>query len=196
MVSCGFEKNNKNAINFVCIVYICIIDLLYMINIELYKGISPGRIIDRELKKRGTSQRSFAAMIGEHSQNLNAVINGRRPITIELSYKLDKEFGYEDGFLAMLQTQYDYDEYKRRAENKLYPGRPDISKILFWDVDFDSIEWGYRKEWVIGRVMERGNDSEKAEIARFYGLELSELENYKPVNSYRINPEAADKTNR
>jgi antitoxin component HigA of HigAB toxin-antitoxin module len=58
-------------------------------NIEPYKGIHPGRIIDRELKKRGASQRSFAAEIGEYSQNLNAVITGRRRLTTEMAVRLE-----------------------------------------------------------------------------------------------------------
>lgn len=141
-----------------------------MMNLETYKGIHPGRIVDRELKKRGISQRAFASKIGEHSQTLNAIVRGRRSMTIGQSYKLEKELGYDEGALAILQTQWDYTEYKRRAENEHYKGHPNIRKVVFWDVNFDDIEWGYRKDWVIERVMERGNDAEKAEIVRFYDL--------------------------
>lgn len=144
--------------------------LRHMMNLETYKGIHPGRIVDRELKKRGISQRAFASKIGEHSQTLNAIVRGRRSMTIGQSYKLEKELGYDEGALAILQTQWDYTEYKRRAENEHYKGHPNIRKVVFWDVNFDDIEWGYRKDWVIERVMERGNDAEKAEIVRFYDL--------------------------
>ncbi len=144
-------------------------------DINKYIGIQPGKIIGRELKKRGLSQRAFATIIGEHSQTLNAIIKGRRSMTVEQSYKLEKELGYDEGDLAMLQTRYDYAELKRRLENERYPGRPDIRRGIFWDVDFDKIEWGHHKEWVIDRVMSRGSEDEKKEIARFYGLKLSDL---------------------
>ena len=156
-------------------------------NIEPYKGIHPGRIIDRELKKRGASQRSFAAAIGEHSQNLNAVITGRRRLTTEMAVRLENALGLEEGFLLTLQAYYDIAEYKHRQASKSVSGRPDIRRGLFWDTDFDKIDFGRYRRGIIQRVLERGNEAEKAEIARFYGLKLSELDNYKPTNSYRIN---------
>ena len=84
--------------------------------IQKYKGIHPGVVIEQEYIKRNMSQRELAAKIGVHFQTLNAVINGRRKLTLELAYKLEKEFGCEEGFLAVLQTLYDYSEYKRRIE--------------------------------------------------------------------------------
>ncbi|MDD6211081.1 MAG: HigA family addiction module antitoxin [Bacteroidales bacterium] len=148
-------------------------------NIEKYKGIHPGKIIDRELKKRKISQRAFANSIGIHGQTLNAIIKGRRSMTIEQSYKLEKELGYEEEFLIVLQAQYDYQEFKRKKENEKYSTRPDIRKILFWDVDFDKIEWGYKKDWIIKRIMERGSEYEKNEITRFYNLNDLDIEKYK-----------------
>jgi len=155
-------------------------------NLEPYKGINPGRIIDRELKKRGASQRSIAARIGEHSQNLNAVITGRRRLTTELALKLERELGMEEGFLLTLQAYHEIAEYKRLHASGSVSGRPDIRRCLFWDTDFDKLDFGIYRNAVIQRVLERGNDAEKNEIARFYGLELSELDNYRPTNSYRI----------
>ncbi len=156
-------------------------------NLEPYKGIHPGRIIDRALKKRGTSQRSIAAEIGEHSQNLNAVITGRRRLTTELALKLEYVLGMEEGFLLTSQAYYDIAEYKHRQAGKSVSGRPDIRRGLFWDSDFDNIDFGRYRNAIIQRVVERGNDEEKAEIARFYGLELSEMNQYKSTNTYRIN---------
>jgi ABC-type transport system involved in Fe-S cluster assembly fused permease/ATPase subunit len=92
----------------------------------------------------------------------------------------------EEGFLLTLQAYYDIAEYKHRQASKSVSGRPNIRHGLFWDTDFDKIDFGRHRSSVIQRVLERGSEAEKAEIARFYGMELSELDQYKPTNSYRI----------
>lgn len=154
--------------------------------IDKYKGISPGKIIARELGKLDISQRAFAASIGEHFQTLNAVITGRRKLTIELADKLDTAFGFEPGFLFLLQTYHEIDTFQKDKIAGTIKGVPNIRRILFWDTDFEKIDWGRSKSFVIERVMERGNKDEKAEIMRFYNLDQSALTNYIPANSYRI----------
>ena len=72
-------------------------------NLDTYKGIHPGKIIDRGLKKLNLSQRAFARNIGEHSQSINAIITGRRQLTTELSIKIERTLGYGEGFLLALQ---------------------------------------------------------------------------------------------
>lgn len=154
--------------------------------LDTYKGISPGKIIDRRLKKLNLSQRALAREIGVHSQSINAVITGRRPLTTELSIKIERALGYEEGFLLALQAYYHVAEYKRKEASASVVGIPNIRKILFWDTDFDKIDWGRYSKAVIQRVFERGSDSEKEEIIRFYGIRLSEIDAYKSTNSYRI----------
>lgn len=155
-------------------------------DIDKYKGIHPGKIIDRELKKRGLSQREFARQIGEHSQSLNAVIAGRRSLTTELAIKIDRAFGFEEGFMLVLQAYYNVAEYKRREDSASVSGVPDVRKVLFWDTDFDKIDWGRYRTAVIQRVLERGSEDEINEIAHFYGMAVPELEKYRATNSYRI----------
>jgi len=144
-------------------------------DINKYKGIRPGKVIDRELKKRGLSQRELARQIGEHSQSLNAVINGHRSLTTALSIKLDRAFGYDEGFLLALQAYYNAFEYKLQEEKVLVSGTPDIRKIVFWDTIFDRLDWGRYRDTIIQRVLEYGSEDEKEEIARFYGICASEL---------------------
>ncbi|MFT4072106.1 MAG: HigA family addiction module antitoxin [Dysgonamonadaceae bacterium] len=154
--------------------------------LDTYKGISPGKIIDRRLKKLNLSQRALARKIGEHSQSINAVITGRRSLTTELSIKIERALGYEEGFLLALQAYYSVAEYKRKEASSSVLGIPNIRKILFWDTDFDKIDWGRYRKAVIQRVFERGNDSEKEEIIRFYGIQPSEIDTYESTNRYRI----------
>lgn len=155
-------------------------------NLDTYKGIHPGKIIDRSLKKLDLSQRAFARNIGEHSQSINAVITGRRPLTTELSIKIERALGYEEGFLLALQAYYNVAEYKRKEASSSVTGIPNIRKILFWDTDFDKIDWGRYRRAVVQRVLEKGNEAEIEEIIRFYKIQRSEINNYKPTNSYRI----------
>lgn len=154
--------------------------------LDKYKGIHPGKIIDRDLKKVKLSQRSFAVTIGEHSQTINAIINGHRSLTIGLALKIEQALGYEEGFLLILQVYYDITEYKRSEAELSIKGVPNIRKILFWDTDFDKINWGLYKEAIIQRVVERGSSEEKAEIARFYNIDSTELKKYKTPNAYRM----------
>lgn len=155
--------------------------------IDILKGIHPGKIIDRELRKRNLSQRAFAAFIGEHSQTLNAVITGRRNLTIEMALKIELEFGYEEGFLLTLQAFYEITAYKNRMMSESVSGIPNIRRSLFWDTDFDRIDWGLYRNSVIARVLERGSNAERLEIARFYGIDPATIESYRLNNAYRIN---------
>ncbi len=155
-------------------------------DIQMLKGIHPGKIISRELKRRNLSQRRFAESIHEHSQTLNAVITGRRRLTIEMAIKIDEALGYEEGFLLTLQTFYDIARHKEQKASETADGVPNIRRILFWDTDFDRIDWGTYKKYVIGRVLERGTKEEINEIGRFYKMSPSELEEYRNLNKYKI----------
>ena len=108
-------------------------------------------------------------------------------MTLEMAIKLDTFFGFDMGFLYMLQCNYEIEQYRIKLATQSVSGIPEIRRILFWDVDFDKINWGLRKEFAISRVLERGTEEEKKEIARFYGIELNELEKYRSKNIYHIN---------
>ena len=58
--------------------------------INAYKGIAPGKIIASYLRSNNITQRELADTIGEHFQTLNAIIKGKRAITIPVSLKLDE----------------------------------------------------------------------------------------------------------
>lgn len=182
-------QNQKNTINLQTnsFAFRIFADEAMKSRIDILKGIHPGKIIGRDLKKRNLSQRSFAASIGEHSQTLNAVITGRRNLTVEMALKIEQAFGYEEGFLLLLQTYYEIAEYKNGQKSRAISGTPAVRRSLFWDTDFDTLDWGRYRESVIARVLERGNDAEKAEIAQFYGTTLAALETDSPKNTYRIN---------
>jgi len=148
--------------------------------IEIIKGIHPGKFIERELKKKNITQRALAEETGISYQTINAVIAGRRSLTTGQAIKIDFVLNLEEGFLAILQTHYDIKQHKEKELAHLYTGSPHIRRILFWDTDFDKINWGKYKEAVVKRVVERGSREEINEIKRFYNLSIEELKQYGP----------------
>ena len=156
-------------------------------SIENVKGMHPGALIKHELNRKKISQRKFAASINEHWQILNAVINEKRGISLGTALKVEKEFGYDEGFLMILQVYYDIEKRKQKQIRSTLKGVPAIRRIIFWDTDFDSIDWAASKESVISRVLERGTEEEIAEIARYYGMNIESLGKYSTISTYKAN---------
>ncbi|MCU0408935.1 MAG: plasmid maintenance system antidote protein [Bacteroidales bacterium] len=138
-------------------------------SLEILKGIHPGLILDRELRKRKLAKGRFAISVEEYPQTLGSIIKGRRKMNTELALRIENALGFEEGFLMMLQVYHDIKVHK----GALRKSRPDLTRlrpVLFWDTDIEKIDWERQKNAVIERVFERGNEAEKNEIIRFYGL--------------------------
>ena len=156
--------------------------------IDIIKGVHPGKLIERELKKKNLTQRTLAEDTDIPYQTINAIIAGRRNLTTEQALLIDQRLGYEEGFLAILQTHYDIRQYKEKQLANLYTKAPQIRQSLFWDVDFDTINWAKYKKAVIKRVLERGSAEEINIIKQFYNLSKSELQQYyqKKSNPHKL----------
>ena len=46
-----------------------------------------------------------------------------------------------------------------------------LSKVIFWDTDYATIDWDNKARYVIERVVVRGNWSDWLAIREYYGLE-------------------------
>ncbi|MEW6468407.1 MAG: plasmid maintenance system antidote protein [Bacteroidota bacterium] len=139
------------------------------LQLSYIKGIHPGLLVERELKKKKIAKGRFAISLGEFPQTLATITKGKRRMNTALALKIEKALGMEEGFLMQLQVFYDIAQIKRK-----HSARPDLSKlrrILFWDTHIEKIDWEKQKRAVIKRVFERGNETEKNEITRFYGQE-------------------------
>ena len=145
-------------------VYICIMRF----ELQKYKGIHPGIIIERLLAKKEIPQRPFAFSIGEHPQTINAITKGRRNLNTALALKIETALGLEEGSLALLQTFYEIAEEKKKTLHT--PNITNLRKSLFWDTDVSKINWDKQYRAIIQRVYERGNETEKKELEAFYGL--------------------------
>jgi addiction module HigA family antidote len=137
--------------------------------IEILKGIHPGIVLERELKKRGLAKGPFALSISEFPQTISAITKGKRGMNTPLAMRIEKVLGIEEGFFMTLQVFY---EIKEERQKQIEPVKPNIKVLrpaLFWDTRLNKIDWKRQKRAVIERVWERGNEQEKAEIVRFYG---------------------------
>lgn len=133
-----------------------------------YKGIHPGLVLGRELKRRALKQRPFALSIDEYPQTLNAITKGKRSLNISLASKIEERLDLEEGILSLLQTYHDIQQEKLKRKQRT-PRLSNFRKSLFWDTDFNSIDWEQQYKAIISRIFERGNEKEKNEIIRFYG---------------------------
>ncbi|NUQ26489.1 MAG: plasmid maintenance system antidote protein [Saprospiraceae bacterium] len=138
--------------------------------IDLIKGIHPGFILERELNQRQLRKGRFALSIQEFPQTLGAITKGKRDMNTALALKIEKALGLEEGYFMILQVYYDIAQEKKK-QNTASPDLTKLRPVLFWDTKIESVNWQKQKKVVIKRVFERGNDIEKEEITRFYGIE-------------------------
>lgn len=145
------------------------------------KGLHPGVILQREIKLRGMKNYEFANSINEYPQTISAIIKERRGINPHLSIKLGNSLGVDEDYFMLLQASYDVKKATDTAVNRISPDLSKIRQILFWDTDFEKIDWIKHRRSVLKRIFERGNDSEIREIISFYGLNTirGELKNLK-----------------
>ncbi|HWK57152.1 MAG TPA: helix-turn-helix domain-containing protein [Parapedobacter sp.] len=139
-------------------------------SMEKYKGIHPGLILEHELKKRKIAKNQFATAINQHRQTLNAITKGRRKLPVELSFKIDKELGYAEGTMLMMQTYFEIEDYRKKQRlTKTSFALGKLRNGLFWDTDISKIDPDIHATAIIRRVFERGNAEEKEYITDYYG---------------------------
>lgn len=132
------------------------------------KGIHPGAVLKRELKHLGWKNNRLAESLGEHPQTISSILKEKRGVNPKLSIKLGNLLGAEADYFMLLQASHDVKLTQRKNQLKT-PDLAQIRKILFWDTEFESIDWQRDKVAVIKRVFERGNDTEIKAIIAFYG---------------------------
>lgn len=134
-----------------------------------YRSIPPYKLILFKLKKDGLRQADLAQSVGCSLQELNAILRGKRGIPLPLSLKIEKCLGFEEGLLAAIQLYRQIDKLKSDQYAELFSDPPQVREILFWDTDFNKIDWYRHREFVIKRVRQYGNRQENDVIDRYYG---------------------------
>jgi addiction module HigA family antidote len=138
--------------------------------LSLIKGVHPGYVLERELKKRHLRKGQFALSLQVYPQTLVSITKGKRKMNTPLALKIENVLGIEEGYFMTLQLYYDIEKVKSR-QNTEHPDFSKLRRVLFWDTKMEKINWKKQKKSVIKRVFERGNEIEKSEIIRFYGKE-------------------------
>lgn len=155
-------------------------------NLQLLKGIHPGFVLERELEKRHLRKGVFALSLQEYPQTLTAITKGKRGMNTSLALKIEEALGLEEGYFMILQVYYDIEQEKKK-QNKLRTDLPQLRSVLFWDTKINTIDWEKQKKAIIKRVFERGNEMEKKEIIRFYGVQtVDAILNLLPNNDDKL----------
>ena len=139
--------------------------------LSIIKGIHPGLILERELKQRHLHKGPFAISLKEYPQTLVSITKGKRRMNTNLALRIENALEIEEGYFMTLQLYFDIERIKKR-QHKIQPDFTKLRRILFWDTKMENIDWEKQKDVIIKRVFERGNETEKNEIIRFYGPEI------------------------
>lgn len=136
------------------------------------KGIHPGAILKRELKKRNIRSVQLAKSIEEYPQTINAITKERRGINPKLSLKLGIYFNVDQDYFSLLQASYEVRQISiQQRQEKGIELANKVRKVLFWDTEVEKIDWNRNKRAIIQRFLEWGNKAEIEALIQFYGLE-------------------------
>lgn len=137
--------------------------------VNQYKGVHPGRVILEGLKEKNISQATLSKIVNTYPQVISAIICGQKKMNTKLSLKIEKALGFPEGFLMILQVYYEIETIQNKETKKSKTTKPKLRKSLFYDMNYEKIDWTRNRRAVINRVLERGNKVEKIEIIRLYG---------------------------
>ncbi|MDN3550517.1 DUF6922 domain-containing protein [Mucilaginibacter aquaedulcis] len=82
------------------------------------------------------------------------------------------DFNYHtlNNYLSKKKIPFENDEVKIERQPLIQKiSRPSLSPVLFWDFEFEKIDWRRSRLTIIERVLNKGDQSDWKEIIRFYG---------------------------
>jgi plasmid maintenance system antidote protein VapI len=145
-------------------------------NYTRVKGIHPGAILKRELRKRNLKSIELAISIGEHPQTINAITKERRGINPKLSIKLGEYFSIEHDYFMLLQASFLVSKTLNSQNSRKNQLKEKFRAALFWDTDIESIDPEKNRGFIIRRVLERGNEQEITALINMYTLPIIKKE--------------------
>ena len=73
---------------------------------QSFRPYHPGELLKEELECREIKQKDFAAKFGLSYTVFNEVLNGKRPVSIELALLMEAALGINADLLVKMQTEY------------------------------------------------------------------------------------------
>lgn len=95
--------------------------------LQSFRPYHPGELIKEELECRVIKQKEFAKKFGIPYTMFNEVLNGKRPVSIELALLLEAALGISADLLVKMQTSYNLQA--ARKNTKLIDRINEIRKI-------------------------------------------------------------------
>ena len=75
----------------------------------------PGKLLGEEIEARGMSQRALAQAMARPYQTINAIIRGKKSITVDTALQLERVLGTDARTWLNLQTTYNLAIARREA---------------------------------------------------------------------------------
>jgi antitoxin HigA-1 len=82
-------------------------DLQDMIHERQVRPVHPGEVISDVLEDIGMTQTSFAKVLGVSRRTVNEIVQGRRPITVDMAIRIGKALGNGPQLWLNLQQKVD-----------------------------------------------------------------------------------------
>jgi antitoxin HigA-1 len=82
-------------------------DVQDMIHGRQIRPVHPGEVISDILEDIGMSQTSFAEVLGVSRRTVNEIVQGRRPITVDMAIRIGKALGNGPQLWLNLQQKVD-----------------------------------------------------------------------------------------
>jgi len=77
-----------------------------------------------------------------------------------------------NNYLSKKKIPFENDEIKIERQPLIKSvKRPDLPMVLFWDFDFEKLDWSRSYKTIIERVLDKGSSLDWEEMVRFYGRE-------------------------
>src|ERR1035438_10051158 len=73
---------------------------------QLAETFSPGEALKEELDERGWSQRDLAAIMGVQASIVSGIVNGTKPVSLDLARNLAAAFGTSAQYWVNMETAY------------------------------------------------------------------------------------------
>ncbi len=140
------------------------------------KGIHPGAVLKRQLKKCNIKSIDLANSINEHPQTINAITQERRGVNAKLSYKLGDYFNIPKDYFMILQASFEVETYRKSQLKNKNPLLGKFRKSIFWDTKIEYIDINKNKKFLIQRVLERGNKQEIENLISIYSIRIIKKE--------------------